>query len=166
VAEADHDDKELEIRLRWGAIAAGVITSYLLAVALGFGLARAGLADGVAWLPLAQFLALFAGGLLAGRLAGTSGFMNGAAVAVAFIVVWAAGSALYEAWLVREYGPLVLPRMNIGGIILGDVLNLSAAAFGGWLGHKAQKAQKPEKSETAQRTPRAQQLERHRGKAS
>jgi hypothetical protein len=100
-ADEGGTEQELEIRLRWGAIAAGVIASYLLAVALGVALARAGLADGVAWLPLAQFLALFAGGLLAGRLAGTSGFMNGAAVAVAFIVVWAAGSALYEAWLVR-----------------------------------------------------------------
>ena len=53
--------------------------------------------------------------------------MQGVAVAIGFIVVWAAQNAILEARLVDEYGPLALPRMNIPGILLGDFLNLSAA---------------------------------------
>ena len=59
------------------------------------------------------------------------GFINGVAVAVAFIVVWAVQNGIQEAQLVDEFGPLALPRMNIPGIVLGDFLNLSAAALGG-----------------------------------
>ncbi|MDQ3699727.1 MAG: hypothetical protein M3442_02275, partial [Chloroflexota bacterium] len=84
------------------------------------------------------------GGYVAGRWAQgrdrsgaiVSGFMNGVAVAVAFIVVWAVQNAVQEAWLVQEYGPVALPRMNMGGIILGDVLLLSAAALGGWIAER------------------------------
>ena len=133
---ADSRDDEPHISLRWGAIATGVLLSYVLSFALGYLLARAGLAGSFQWLPLAQFVALFSGGYLAGRWAGVSGFMNGVAVAVAFIVVWAIGNGIYEARLVQENGPLALPTMNMGGIILGDVLNLSAAAFGGWLAER------------------------------
>jgi len=45
-------------------------------------------------------------------------------------------NAVQEAQLVDRFGPLALPRMNIPGILLGDVLNLSAAAFGGWLAER------------------------------
>ena len=57
-------------------------------------------------------------------------------MAIGFIVVWAAQNAILEARLVDEYGPLALPRMNIPGILLGDFLNLSAAAFGGWIAER------------------------------
>ncbi len=124
------------ITLRWGAIAGGLVAAYLAAVALGVVLARLGLSRSLAALPLAQFVALFAGGYVAGRWAGVSGFMNGVAVAVAFIMAWAVQNALFEARLVQEYGPLALPRMNMGGNILGDLLNLSAAAFGGWVAER------------------------------
>lgn len=130
---ARKSDDEPQIAFRWGAILAGVALSYLLSLLFGYLLARAGLAGGVEWLPIAQFVALFAGGFLAGKWAGVSGFMNGVAVAIAFIIVWAIGNSLYEARLVQENGPLALPAMNMGGIVLGDFLNLSAAAFGGWL---------------------------------
>jgi hypothetical protein len=133
---APKSDDEPHISFRWGAIVAGVALSYLLALLFGYGLARAGLAGEIVWLPIGQFLALFAGGFLAGKWAGVSGFMNGVAVAIAFIVVWAVGNSLYEARLVQENGPLALPAMNMGGIILGDFLNLSAAAFGGWLAER------------------------------
>lgn len=94
-------------------------------------LARLGLAENLAALPAVQAVALFVGGYIAGRWAGASGFWNGVAVAVAFIAVWAVLNPIYEAQLVREHGPLALPRMNMGGIILGDLLNLIPAAFGG-----------------------------------
>jgi hypothetical protein len=103
---------------------------------MGVLLARAGLAGNLTFFPLVQFLALFAGGYVAGRWAGVSGFMNGVAVAVGFIVVWAVQNAVLESRLVNEYGPLALPPMNIPGILLGDLLTLSAAAFGGWIAER------------------------------
>jgi hypothetical protein len=130
---------EPQIRLRWGAIAGGLAVAYVASFAFGVILARAGLAGNLSVVPLAQVAALFAGGYIAGRWARVSGFMNGVAVAVAFIAVWAIQNALFEARLVREYGPLALPRMNMGGIILGDLLHLSAAAFGGWLSERKAK---------------------------
>jgi hypothetical protein len=66
--------------------------------------------------------------------------MNGVAVAVGFIAVWAVQNAVQESWLVQSYGPLALPRMNIPGILLGDLLTLSAAAAGGWLAERGQGA--------------------------
>jgi hypothetical protein len=128
--------------------------AYVAAVAMGVLLARTGLAGNLALFPFVQFLALFIGGYVAGRWAGRgssgargaatkersggvpSGFMQGVAVAIGFIVVWAAQNAILEARLVDEYGPLALPRMNIPGILLGDFLNLSAAAFGGWIAER------------------------------
>jgi hypothetical protein len=110
--------------------------AYVASVSMGVLLARAGLAGNLTFFPLVQFLALFAGGYVAGRWAGVSGFMNGVAVAVGFIVVWAVQNALLESRLVDEYGPLALPPMNIPGILLGDLLNLSAAAFGGWIAER------------------------------
>jgi hypothetical protein len=125
--------------------------AYVAAVAMGVLLARTGLAGNLALFPFVQFMALFIGGYVAGRWAGRgssgargaagggqrpSGFMQGVAVAIGFIVVWAAQNAILEARLVDEYGPLALPRMNIPGILLGDFLNLSAAAFGGWIAER------------------------------
>jgi hypothetical protein len=122
--------------LRWGAILGGLVVAYLLSVALGVVLARVGLAGNLSAIPLVQFAALFIGGYFAGRWAGTSGFMNGVVVAVVWIGVWAVQNAFLEARLVQENGPLALPRMNMAGIVLGDLLNLCAAAFGGWLSER------------------------------
>jgi hypothetical protein len=117
--------------------------AYVAAVAMGVLLARAGLAGNLTYFPFVQFLALFSGGYVAGRWAGRdsegkrrSGFVQGVAVAIGFIVVWAAQNAVLESRLVDEYGPLALPRMNIPGILLGDFLNLSAAALGGWMAER------------------------------
>ena len=122
--------------LKWPAILGGLAVAYVASVSMGVLLARAGLAGSLTFYPLVQFLALFAGGYVAGRWAGVSGFMNGVSVAVGFIVVWAVQNALLESRLVNEYGPLALPPMNIPGILLGDLLNLSAAAFGGWIAER------------------------------
>jgi putative membrane protein (TIGR04086 family) len=127
---------EPSITLKWPAILGGLAIAYIASVAMGVVLAKTGLAGNLTLFPFVQFLALFAGGYVAGRWAGVSGFMNGVAVAVAFIVVWAVQNAVQEAQLVDRFGPLALPRMNIPGILLGDVLNLSAAAFGGWLAER------------------------------
>jgi len=140
-------DAAPSIRMRWGAVLGGLAVAYIASVALGLLLARLGLASNLSALPLVQFLALFLGGYVAGRWAvgraerGTgslrgTGFMNGVAVAVGFIAVWAVQNAVQESWLVQTYGPLALPRMNIPGIMLGDLLSLSAAAAGGWLAER------------------------------
>jgi hypothetical protein len=131
------------LALKWPAILGGLAVAYVASVAMGVLMARAGLAGNLALFPFVQFLALFCGGYVAGRWAGRgsgekrpSGFLQGVAVAIGFIVVWAAQNAILEARLVDEYGPLALPRMNIPGILLGDFLNLSAAAFGGWIAER------------------------------
>ena len=129
-------DEPRQIRLKPGAITGGAVVAYIVSVALGIVLARTGIGYSYYLLPLAQFIALYAGGYFAGRWAGTSGFMNGVVVAVLWIVVWAAQNAMYEAQLVQDAGPAALPRMNMGGIIIGDLLNLSAAAFGGWMAER------------------------------
>jgi hypothetical protein len=136
-------DAPRTITLRWLAILGGLVVGYGASVGLGFLLARMGQAENLSLVPLVQFVALFLGGAVAGWWATArrasprgSGFINGVAVAVAFIVVWAIQNAIYESWLAETYGPLALPRMNMGGIILGDLLNLTAAAFGGALAER------------------------------
>jgi len=127
--------------LRPHAILIGVAVSYLLQVGGGYlaatqGIVRdpgAELGGDFSVLPILQFGTIFCGGYLSGRLAGVAGFINGIAVSVAFILIWAGLNAYNEAKLVEEFGPLVLPPMNMGGIVLGDILNLTAGAFGGWL---------------------------------
>ncbi|CAA9249766.1 MAG: hypothetical protein AVDCRST_MAG77-2117 [uncultured Chloroflexi bacterium] len=124
------------IKLQLVPIAAGILLAFLLLRLLGFAASASGVAAQLYVLPVIQFAALLAGGYLAGRLATVSGFMNGVAVAVVFIVVWAALNAIHEAQLVQEAGPAALPRMNMGGIVIGDLLNLIPAAFGGWLAER------------------------------
>lgn len=124
------------IKLRLGAITGGAVVAYIVSVALGVILSVTGIGYQFYLLPLAQFIALYTGGYIAGRWAGVSGFMNGVCVAILWIIIWAVQNALLEARLVEEAGPAALPRMNMGGIVLGDLLNLSAAAFGGWMAER------------------------------
>ncbi|NCA13844.1 MAG: hypothetical protein EBS89_06875 [Proteobacteria bacterium] len=127
--------------LKWLAIAIGVAVAYGLQVGGGYLAASVGivrdpsaeLAGEFSALPILQFASLTIAAYVAGRLAGVAGFLNGVAVGVAFIVVWAALNAYQESELVREFGPLALPAMNLPGVVLGDALILSSAAFGGWL---------------------------------
>ncbi len=134
--------------LRWLAIAIGVALAYGLQVGGGYlaaatGLVRdpsAELGGEFSALPILQFACLAIASYAAGRIAGVAGFLNGVAVGVAFIVVWAGLNAWQESQLVLAYGPLALPAMNLGGVVLGDVLILSAAAFGGWLSDRWPKA--------------------------
>jgi putative membrane protein (TIGR04086 family) len=129
-------ESRLQIRLQLLPIAVGTLVAFLILRLLALALESTGLNEQFFALPLVQFVALLSGGYAAGRIARGSGFMNGVAVAVAFIVVWAILNAVYEARLVQEAGPAALPRMNMGGIIIGDLLNLIPAAFGGWLAEK------------------------------
>ena len=125
-----------QIRLQLLPIAVGTLVAFLLLRLLSTALEATGLGQQMFLLPLVQFVALYSGGFSAGRVANGSGFINGVAVAVVYIVVWAILNAVNEARLVQEAGPAALPRMNMGGIIIGDLLNLIPAAFGGWLAEK------------------------------
>ena len=129
-------DRRLNIRLQLLPIAVGTLVAFLLLRLLALALESSGLGEQFFVLPLIQFVALYSGGFAAGRVAKGSGFMNGVAVAVVFIIIWAILNAISEARLVQEAGPAALPRMNMGGIIIGDLLNLVPAAFGGWLAEK------------------------------
>ena len=131
-AEADSP----RIKLQLLPIAVGTLVAFLLLRLLSTALDASGVGQQFFLLPLVQFVSLYTGGFAAGRLAHGSGFMNGVAVAVVYIVVWAILNAVNEARLVQEAGPAALPRMNMGGIIIGDLLNLVPAAFGGWFAEK------------------------------
>ena len=80
-----------------------------------------------------EFVALLVGGYLAGRLGGQVGVMQGVAVAVLFILVAASYKAWVEISMVSRFGPQVLGPMDMGGLILGDLIHLSGACLGGWL---------------------------------
>lgn len=114
------------------AVGVGALVAFLVLRLLALVLGATGLAEQFYLLPLAQFIALYTGGFAAGRLAPQAGFISGASVAILFIVVWAILNAFFEAQLVQEAGPAALPKMNMGGIVIGDLLNLIPAAFGGW----------------------------------
>ena len=135
-ATADASQARPQIRLHPLAIAVGALVAFLSLRLLALVLTASGVGGEFYLLPLAQFVALYAGGFTAGKVAPTAGFMNGVAVAIVFIVVWAILNAVSEANLVREAGPLALPKMNLGGVVIGDLLNLIPAAFGGWLAEK------------------------------
>ena len=55
------------------------------------------------------------------------------AVAVIFILIAASIKAWVEIDLASRYGPHVLGPMDMGGLILGDLVHLLGAGAGGWL---------------------------------
>jgi hypothetical protein len=119
--------------IRWPAVLSGFVVAALLGMLLG-SLARqlAGLENPGALASL-EFFALLAGGYVAGRLAGQVGVMQGVAVAVLFILVAASVKAWWEIDLATRFGPQVLGPMDMGGLILGDLVHLTGACVGGWL---------------------------------
>ncbi len=127
------DPTDRPVAFRWRAVVAGALCAYLLSVALGYVVAKLGLGDNLIVRPLVTFAALFVGGGLAGWMARIASPLNGCAVGIVYIVGWAVQNAIFEGRLVEQYGPAVLPRMNILGILLGDFLILVGAASGGWV---------------------------------
>jgi hypothetical protein len=106
--------------IRWRAVLAGSIVALVLSVALG---ARAAL----------LFVAMMAGGFVAGYVAGGWGVIQGVAMAVIFILIGASIKAWAEIDLASRFGPHVLGPMDMGGLILGDLVHLTGACMGGWL---------------------------------
>jgi len=79
------------------------------------------------------FASMFIGGLVAGKIAGRMGVIQGVAMAVIFILIGASLKAYVEIDLATQYGPQVLGPMDMGGLILGDLVHLLGACTGGWL---------------------------------
>ena len=118
--------------IRWPAVLAGFVVASLLGILLGQG-ARLAAVENPGSQASLEFFALVAGGYVAGRLAGRVGVMQGVAVAVIFILIAASWKAWVEIELATKYGPHVLGPMDMGGLILGDLIHLSGACVGGWL---------------------------------
>ena len=120
-------------QIRWPAVLLGFVVSALAGMLLGT------LASGLAGvenpgtLAALEFFALMAGGYVAGRLSGQFGVMQGVAVAVLFILIAASIKAWWEIDLASRFGPQVLGPMDMGGLILGDLIHLTGACLGGWL---------------------------------
>ena len=98
----------------------GWVTADLFATNLG---AQAGL----------LLVAMFIGAFVAGRIAGRMGVIQGVAMAVIFIVISASYKAYVEIDLATKFGPHVLGPMDMGGLILGDLIHLVGGFTGGWL---------------------------------
>jgi hypothetical protein len=120
--------------IRWPAVGIGflvvVVTSFVAGLALG----RAPIDENPGLLALPSFLALFAGGYVAARVAGRAGVAHGVAVAVVYIFLAASIKALQELALAAQWGPFAVGPMNMGGLLLGDLIHLTAGTLGGWLG--------------------------------
>ena len=119
--------------LRWRAVLIGFVVAALLGVFLGTLARQLTPADNPGTLAMLEFLALMAGGYVAARLGGRVGVMQGLAVAVLFILVSASIKAWWEIDLATQYGPHVLGPMDMGGLILGDLVHLTGACLGGWI---------------------------------
>ncbi|HLH25898.1 MAG TPA: YrzE family protein [Chloroflexota bacterium] len=119
--------------VRWPAVGAGFLIAFALSLLAGVLLGRSTVDENPGILAVPSFVALFAGGYVAGRLAGRAGLANGVAVAVIFIFVGASIKALQELVLAAQWGPFAIGPMNMGGLLLGDLIHLCAATLGGWL---------------------------------
>jgi hypothetical protein len=119
--------------IRWPAVLLGFVVAALIGMGLGTAAGRMFGVENPGTLASLEFFALVAGGYVAGRLGGRVGVMHGVAVAVIFILVAASIKAWWEIDLATRYGPQVLGPMDMGGLILGDLVHLTGACVGGWL---------------------------------
>ncbi len=120
--------------LRWYAVGLGFLVAVVISLLAGMALGRAPVDENPGLLALPSFVALFAAGYVAARVARQAGLFHGIAVAVLYIFVAASIKALQELVLAAQWGPFAVGPMNMGGLLLGDLIHLSAASLGGWLG--------------------------------
>lgn len=126
------DSEGLISVISWKGVALGGLTA--LAISLGLGLLTAEtLETNLGARAAMLFAAMFAGGFVAGKIAGRLGVIQGVAIAVIFILIGASIKAYSEIDLATKFGPQVLGPMDMGGLILGDLIHLVGACAGGWL---------------------------------
>jgi hypothetical protein len=119
--------------IRWPAVGIGFLIAVLVSLAAGLALGRGPVDENPGILAVPSFLALFAGGYVAARVARQAGVAHGVAVAVIYIFAAASIKALQELVLAAQWGPFAVGPMNMGGLLLGDLIHLTAATLGGWL---------------------------------
>jgi hypothetical protein len=119
--------------IRWPAVGVGFLIAIMVSLAAGVALGRPPVDENPGILAVPSFVALFAGGYVAARIARQAGLAHGVAVAVVYIFVAASIKALQELVLAYQWGPFAVGPMNMGGLLLGDLIHLSAGTLGGGL---------------------------------
>src|SRR4051812_43621085 len=126
------EDESLVSVISWKGVAAGGLTALAISVILGLVTADT-LETNLGARASMLFGAMFVGGFVAGKVAGRLGVIQGVAIAVIFILIGASIKAYVEIDLATRFGPNVLGPMDMGGLILGDLIHLVGACAGGWL---------------------------------
>lgn len=117
--------------ISWKAVLAGSLVT--LALSLTAGRLTAGYFGGNLGAQASLlFASMFIGAFVAGRVSGRLGAIQGIAMAVIFILIGASLKAYNEIDLATTYGPQVLGPMDMGGMILGDLIYLVGGWMGGW----------------------------------
>lgn len=129
---ASTQDTSLTSVISWKAVVAGSLTALVLSLGLG-ALTAQSLETNLGARAAMMFAAMFVGGFVAGKVAGRFGVIQGVAMAVIFILIGASIKAYAEIDLATRFGPHVLGPMDMGGLILGDLIHLGGAFAGGWL---------------------------------
>lgn len=111
----------------------GLLTTLVISVVLGLLITGAGVQNAVA-LTIPNFAAVVAGGFVAGWTAQRTGAIHGAIVAALYLVISGGFNLAAELGLIGG-GPPLLPRMNMGGLLVADVVLLLGSACAGALGH-------------------------------
>jgi hypothetical protein len=125
-------DENLVSVISWKGVLAGGLTALALSLTLGRVTADA-LETNLGAQAAMLFASMFVGGLVAGKVAGGFGVIQGVAIAVIFILIGASIKAYVEIDLATKYGPNVLGPMDMGGLMLGDMIYLIGGSAGGWL---------------------------------
>ena len=128
---ASHEDNLVSV-ISWKGVAIGSLVTLVLGLALG-AVTAASLETNLGARAAMMFAAMFIGALVAGKIAGRMGVIQGVAMAVIFIVIGASLKAYTEIDLATKFGPQVLGPMDMGGLILGDLIHLGGGFAGGWL---------------------------------
>ncbi|MFN8636665.1 MAG: hypothetical protein U0893_22680 [Chloroflexota bacterium] len=125
-------DENLVSVISWKGVAIGSLVALGLSMTLGR-LTAGALQTNLGAQASMLFASMFVGGLVAGKIAGRMGVIQGVAMAVIFILIGASMKAYTEIDLATKFGPQVLGPMDMGGLILGDLVHLLGACTGGWL---------------------------------
>jgi hypothetical protein len=128
---ASHEDNLTSV-ISWKGVAIGSLVALGLSMTMGR-LTASTLQTNLGAQASMLFAAMFVGGLVAGKIAGRMGVVQGMAIAVIFILIGASIKAYVEIDMATQFGPQVLGPMDMGGLILGDLIHLLGACAGGWL---------------------------------
>jgi hypothetical protein len=126
------ENESLVSVISWKGVAVGSLVTLALALTLGRVTAEL-FATNLGAQAGMLVVAMFIGAFVAGRIAGRMGVIQGVAMAVIFIVIGASMKAYSEIDLATKFGPQVLGPMDMGGLILGDLVYLGGGFMGGWL---------------------------------